>query len=409
MSEFASTSLVQLRYIEETEFGLTPPNGPASELRMTGESLTFNVTKESSAEINRFRGVPSMVPTNAEASGSINGEMQYAEYDPLIAAVLQGRFVNMGAAGQSTPAEIEFTTNTLTAAVAGVGENSFLNIKPGQWFTVKGTGTANDGKLLRASKTVPPTATVITLDVNTPAIAGTGATTVMNAARLTNGTEQRSFTLEKEMSDVGEFLAFRGMTPSSMNMTIASAALTTLEIAFMGKDSVRGQVSSLPIDVPVKPSKGFQIMSGVSGTTCGLWIDGVPLTDTAVTSIGLSYDNALRAQQAICSLGAVGIGAGSIALTVDLEVYFARGATFYDELLSNENIEVAFTAFDAQGNGYIFTLPVANVSTYSAPAGAKDQDLMASIQLTALMDLNNTDEALRGKVLFIDRVGAVVA
>lgn len=36
---------------------------------------------------------------------------------------------------------------------------------------------------------------------------------------------------------------------------------------------------------------------------------------------------------------------------------------FYDEFLKNQNKEVAFTCFDVDGNGYVFTLPVANVST----------------------------------------------
>ena len=407
-TQLASTSRVQLRYIKETDFGVTPTNGPASELRMTGESLVFNVTKESSSEINAYRGVSSAVPTNAEASGSINGEMQYAEYDPLIEGVLQDTWKPYGTNGASAALDLSFTANTIESATPTAGVDSFLTLAPGQWFTLSNTGTANDGKMFRVSKVTPPTATVITLDVNTPAVVGSGATSKLSVSRLTNGTTQPSFTLEKEMSDVGEFMAFRGMTPSSMNLSITSGAMSTIEIAFMGKDAKPGNATALPTDVPVKPSQGFQVMSGVAGKTCGLWVDGVPLSETFVTSIGLSYDNALRAQGAICALGAVGIGSGSIALTVDLEVYFASGRTFYDEFITNKNVEIAFTAFDAEGNGYMFTMPVANISSYTSSASAKDQDLMASIQLTGLMDLTTTNPALRGKVLFIDRIGVPV-
>lgn len=408
-TQLASTSRVQLHYIKETEFGVTPANGPASELRMTGESLVFNLTKESSAEINAYRGVASAVTTNAEASGSVNGEMQYAEYDEFLAGTLQNTWKSYGTNGVSAALDLSFTANTIEAAAPTVGVDSFTSLTPGQWFTLSNTGTPNDGKMFRVSKTVAPTATVITLDTNTPAVVGSGATSKMAVARLTNGTIQPSYTIEKEMSDVGEFMAFRGMTPSSMSLSISSGGMSTIEFAFMGKDSKPGTVTALPTDVPVKPSNGFQVMSGVAGKTCGLWVDGVPLSETFVTSISLSYDNALRAQNAICALGAVGIGSGSIALTVDLEVYFASGRTFYDEFIENKNVEIAFTAFDSEGNGYIFTMPVANISSYSSSASGKDQDLMASIQLTGLMDLTTTNPDLRGKVLFIDRIGVPVA
>ena len=70
-------------------------------------------------------------------------------------------------------------------------------------------------------------------------------------------------------------------------------------------------------------------------------------------------------------------------------------------------MEIAFTAFDVDGNGYVFTLPKANISSYSLNAGGKDQDLMASISVTGLLDLGNVDPTLR-KVLIIDRVGAAL-
>ena len=108
----------------------------------------------------------------------------------------------------------------------------------------------------------------------------------------------------------------------------------------------------------------------------------------------------------MCALGAIGIAGGQINCTADIEVYFASGATFYRELLDNSNVEIAFTSYDAEGNGYIFTLPAANVSSYTVNAsGGSDSDLMASISLTALRDAANAVPALR-KVVFIDRVGA---
>lgn len=400
----ASTSLVQLRIIKETQFGVTPTTGNPKNLRMTGESLDYTLSKQASAEINSYRGVSSMVATSAEASGSVNGEMQFAEYDDLIASTLQNPWSAYGTNGASAPLSLTFTATTITADTDTVGADLFTKLKPGQWFSVSDTGTANDGKLFRVSKTVTPTAAVITLDTNTPATPGTAATAKILASRVNNGTTQSSFTLERESVDTGEFFAYRGMTPSSMNLSISSGALSTVEFAFMGRDAVADDSTTLP-GTPAA-SQSYQIMSGVAGSSCALWKGGAPLTGTFVNSISLSYDNALRAQTALCSLGSVGIGSGTIALTADLEVYFASGREFFDEFLNNTNTELAFTAFDVEGNGYVFTLPSANVSSYTVNAGGKDAELMASISVTALLDMSNADTSLRGKVLHIDRIGA---
>ena len=401
----ASTSRVQLSYIKEVTFGVTPASGTVRKLRITGESLNFTVNKETSSEINDSRSSSSMIPTSAEAAGGVQAEMQFAEYDPFIEATLQSTFSGIGGTGVGAVFSATITTTTITASAATTGTSAFTTLQPGQWFTLSGTSSANDGKLFRVSKVTAPTATVITLDPGTPGVAGGpyAATTVL-AARLTNGVTQPSFTLQRTIGDVGEYFSFRGMTASSMSLSVASGSLSTVEFSFMGKDSEQRNATLLP--AIVTDSQSYQIMSGVSGTTCALWAKGAPLAGTFINSISFSYDNSLRQQTALCALGAIGIGSGAINCTADIEVYFASGATFYKELLDNSNIEIAFTSYDAEGNGYIFTLPAANVSSYTVNAsGGSDSDLMASISLTALRDAANTVPALR-KVLFIDRVGA---
>lgn len=400
----ASTSRLQVSYIQELLFGVTPATGTTRKLRITSESLNYSLTKETSKELNDTRSSSSMVPVSAESSGGLSGEMQYAEYDKFIEGALQDTFKGIGGTGVSTPFSATFATTTLTAAAAPSGANAFTTLQKGQWFSVTGTGTANDNRLFRVSKVTAPSATVITLDAGTPALAGGPfAATKILASRLTNGIIQPSFTLQRSITDAGEFFSFRGMTVSSMSLSVGSGALSSVEFSFMGRDAEQRNTTLLPASVT--DSQSYQIMSGVSGTTCALWAKGAPLNGTFINSISFTYDNALRAQTALCALGAIGIAAGQINCTVDLEVYFATGATFYKELLDNSNVEIAFTSYDAEGNGYIITLPAANVSTYSTNgSGGSDSDLMASISLTALRDAANPDATLR-RVIFIDRVG----
>lgn len=402
----ASSSAVQIGYIPEASFGVTPVGGNYRYLRATGESLDFSVSKEASKEINATRTISSMSAVGASASGGTQSEMQYAEYDILMAATLQNAFAVYGTNGVGTTFTADFTATTITASVAPAGNSAFTGLQRGQWFRVSAGANANNGKLLRVSTSVAPTSTVITLDANTPAVAGTSVAGVaLQASRLTHGTTQTSFSIERQSTDVGQFFNYRGMTPSKMDVSISTGSLSSINFDFMGKDVVRNSATALP-GTPVA-SYAYGVHSGVSNTAaCQVWVGNTPLAGTFAQSISLSYDNALRAQEGICTLGAVGIGSGTIACTVSAELYFNDGSLF-DAFLANTNTQVIFSSVDGAGNGYVFTLPTANISSYKVTAGSKDQDLMASVEFTALRDASNAVPALQ-KAVFIDRFGVAV-
>lgn len=402
----ASTSAAQLGYIPEATFGVTPTTGNYRYLRMTGESMDFSIEKTASAEINATRTTSSMNPVSASASGGVQGELQYAEYDILMAGALQSSWVAYGTNGVGATFTADFTTTTITASVAPTGGSAFTTLQLGQWFRVSAGANANNGKLLRVSTVTAPTSTVITLDANTPAVAGTSVANVaLQTSRLTHGSTQTSFSIERQLTDVAQFFNYRGMTPSKMDIGVSTGSLSTINFDFMGKDAVRGAVTGLP-GTPVA-SYSYGTQSGVSNTAaCQIWLGTTPLTGTFAQSVSLSFDNALRQQEGICTLGAVGIGSGTINCTVDVEVYFADGVLF-DRFVSNTNSQIIFSSVDGAGNGYVFTLPVANISTYKVNAGGKDSDVMASISFMGLNDDSNVVAGLR-KTLFVDRVGSAV-
>jgi hypothetical protein len=397
----ASSSAVQVRYIPEVTFGVTPVAGNPLEVRITGESLNYDITKAMSTEINSTRTISSMIPTGAKASGDLNGEMQYREYDRFMESTLQSTFAVYGTAGVGTTFTADFTATTITASVAPTTTSAFTNLKRGQWFRLT-TGGANNGKLFRVSSTVAPTSTVITLDAGTPATVGTSvATCSVQTRRLSHGITQTSYTIEKNMTDVGVFEAFTGMTPSKMAISIQSGNLSTINFSFMGKAAAMTTATALP-GTPTA-SYSFDIQSGVTGSSCQVWEGGTPLSSTFVKSLSLDYDNALREQDALCTLGSVGIGSGTISLTGSMSIYFAD-KTLFDKFVANTNTSLAFSTMDGAGNGYVFSLPVVNISSYQITAGGKDADMMADVQFTALRDAANADATLQ-KVVFIDAFG----
>lgn len=401
---FASSSSVQVAYAKETTFGVIPTIGNNKLLRITGESLTYDISKQTSEEINSSRTVSSQIPVSASASGGVNTEISYHEYDPFLEATLQSTFTKYGTDGVGTTFTGDFTATTITASVAPIGSSAFTTLKKGQWFSMGSTTGLNKGKLFRVSKVTAPTATVITLDAGTPASVETGiASCKVQTSRLTNGSTQSSFTLERQSPDISEYWAYSGMTVASMEVNMATGARSTFAFNFMGSKAQRsGTGTQLPGTATASDS--YDIHSGSTGPVCVLWVDGAELVGTFVQSVKLTYDNTLREQNALNKVGAVGIGSGTIKATGAMEVYFANG-DLYDKFINNTNVELTFSSLDGSGNGYIFTLPKVNLGKVNTGAGAKDQDMMLSIEFTGLNDNANADATLR-KLMFIDRVGA---
>ena len=399
----ANTSLAQIRRIREVTFGVTPVAGNGGNLRVTGESFIFDVKKEESKELRADRQIGYVVPVSAGASGGFNFHLSYGEYDPELESTLQSVYAVYGINGVGTTFVGTFTANTIVPGANPTGSSAFTTLVRGQWFRLISSGS-NNGRLFRVSSTVTPTAALITLDAGTPAIvAATEAGCAIQASRLTNGILQTSFTYEKELPDVVQFFAFRGMTPGKVMLNFVSAALTDGSIEFMGKSSTRGVVTVLP--GTTAPSRTGEIQSGATGVS-QIWEAGVPMTATFIKSLNLTVDNVQRSQEAIGNFGYVGIGSGTLAVSATLEVYFETGA-LYDKFLNNVYTSLIIGTQDPAGNGYILTLPRVNLTSSKITAGSKDQDLMASFELRALADDANTIPALR-RTLFIDRVGEAV-
>lgn len=404
MPTLASTSRAQLQMIQETTYGVTPVAGNGRKLRMSGESLDYALTKTASPEIRLDRQVSGQVTTSAASSGGFNFSMQYAEYDPIIAGALQGSWSAYGTNGVGTTFSMTAAATTITAAVAPTGSSAFTGLQLGQWFKLNAPGGLNDGVFFKVSSSVAPTSTVITLDASTPAqveagIAGSSVAT----SRITNGTTQISFTLEKFFSDVTQYISYTGMTPDKMNLTIASAALTTGSFSFMGKSAARGTATVLPGTIAA--SQTYDIQNGVKGVG-QLWEGGAPITTTFIKQITLDSANNLRGQQAVANLGNVGIGSGDFVPSGKISVYFADGA-LYDKFLGDVYTSLVVGTRDAAKNGYVFTLPRVQLSNGKIVAGAKNQDIMAEFDFTGFSDDTNAVAGLR-QSLFIDRLGAAV-
>jgi len=401
----ASADRVQLAYATEAQFGVVPVTQPKF-LRMQSESLTFNVTKETDKELNATAEQTSTTSTGAQADGDLKVHMQYGEYDPLFAAVLRSAWNAYGTNGVGTAFTADFAATTITADVAPVGASAFTSLQRGQWFRLDAAGSVNDGKLFRVHPLTAPTATVITLDPNTPAVVETDvADCTISSSRLKNGVTLTSFTFERQIAEVSQYFAFPGMLPSKFSTEFASRALTDGTFTFLGKGMQRDDATHFTGGAPLE-SLTHDIQNGVTGVGT-IWEDGAPLVNTRIKKMGINLDSGLRAQDALGVFGLAGVGIGTFVVSGTLEVYFKDGVMF-DKYLNDTYTSINLSTQDSAGNGYVITLPRVMLTKATVMAGGRNTDLMASFEYTAYRDVNNTVPALRA-TMFMDRFGAPVA
>ena len=384
----SSTNFSLLAYTKEQDFGSIPTLSDTSYpryLRYTSESFTYDRTKEASQELGS-RTDAAVFEISAASSGNVGTEVSYMEYDPLIESLLQGTWTKYASSGTGVIGAAGFTVSSIS------GTFDTTTLKAGQFFTIAASGTANDGKVFRATAV---TADLVTLDVSTPAVAGTGtATTAITSSRLVNGNTQSSFTFERQNIDTREYWAYTGMTPSKMDLQVSARELSSLSFEFVGKGLNKLAMQTNLDEVPIPPWD-FDIHTGA--TAGHFWFDGVKSNpDLHVRSVSLSYDNTLRDQYALGSLHPIGYGSGTITIQGTLEVYFSN-AVLYNNYLSNEGVELTFATYDTKGNGYVITLPKIVFTNYGTNAASKDDELILKLEFFAL--------AVDGEAIQIDRLG----
>ncbi len=389
----ATGSRTQLRYIPEVTYGLTPGTGTQRNLRRTDDSLGFRTQSKTSEEIRGDRQNTDNYLVSASAEGGLMFELSYQEYDTLMAAALQSTWSVYGTNGVSAA----ISSGTWAASTLTGTSLPITNLTKGQWVRIATStpGGTNDGKVVQISKTVSPTATLITFETGADLTAGAVQPFTLQSSRLTNGVLQPSFTLEREHGDIAQFLSFRGMIVSKMSLSMQSGSAVTGSFEFLGKDQLVGTTSYLP--GTETQSKTFDVINCVTGVGDVLE-GGAPLAGTFIKSMTFDLDNSLRGRDAIGYLGNVDVGSGALKITGNLSVYFAN-TTLYTKFLQSTRTSLSFRMYDSAGNGYVVTMPSVKFSSGDIKAGTKDADSMVDMTYEALMDPSFM------KMVFIDRVG----
>lgn len=215
------------------------------------------------------------------------------------------------------------------------------------------------------------------------AFASTFSVPALNLSTIKNGVVLSSYTIQKHFQDldVPAFQNFIGCRVGGMNLEFQSGSILTGSFSVMGLSSAIGttQIASATI----VPAPTQSPMNAVSNLT-EIEEDGVTST-MVIKSMSLSLNNNLRAQDAIGSLGHVGIALGRLEVTGNISAYF-KDLVQYNKFLNNTSFQLGFKCIDDVNDYYEFTLPNCKFETATIVSGGLDQDIMIEGTYRAIYD-----------------------
>lgn len=388
---FSSGAFGQLRYITESVIGTTPGTGNGVNLRNTGQSFKASVSTTSSKEVRADRLSTGLTRTDIGVEGGFTFELSGKEYDPFIEALLGSAYTHYGTLGLATIAgSVTAAANTFTSTTIPT-----TNLGLGQWFKVVPPAAASAAAKayyadawFKTHGTTPVSATVITLDPSTPVTApglgalgsgwGVSSSVVANGASLTRG-----FTFEYAMTDIAQFLPFRGCQANGMSLDIQVGSIVSGNFAFLGQSHV-GMVGATTLPGSPVASQSLEVMNAVADIGLIYEAGASILTSTSsfIKSVKLDISNNMRAQKAVGVMGNVGVGLGELAITGTLEIY-VPDAAYYTKWFNGVNTSLAIGMADAAGNGYLIELDKVTFKDGGLNPGGQSEDAMLTLPFQA--------------------------
>lgn len=405
MPTFAQSAFGVLRYMPEVTPGLTPGAGNCLNLRMTGPTAKAAVTTVKSDEISNDRLAPGSYRTDLNIDGGFNFELSSQEYDPFFEGLVGNNFTHYGTLGLGAVFSATTLAGSITAAVAPSGGSAFTGIGLGEWLKIippVGASAAVKAYFattwFKTHASTPSTTTVITLDASTPIVAPGIVTAIagyaISRSVISNGNTFKTFSLEYAMTDVNEFMIFRGMRPGSMDLDISVGSLIKGSFGFVGMGHDSTTVTGLP-GTPTA-SKALDAMSAVTdvGTiyeaSTNLLSNG-----SFIKSIKLSVNNNLRGQKAVQTFGNAGVGYGELGLSGQMEVYFPDGS-YYRKWLQGTNTALSIGMADKLGNGYLLDFDKVTFRDVAMNPGGRNDDVVLTLPFDAFRNGAQGAAGVRG-------------
>jgi len=264
-----------------------------------------------------------------------------------------------------------------------------MNMVVGEWLLIGGDlateqsdTAANNGWV----RILTIAANTITLDV-VPAgwASDTNASSTLQifmGESLVNGTTPKSYSVERQFQDHASptYELFNGMRVNTVSVEFESQSIMNATANFMGLDASMSTTRTAgATDVAAPTNEVLNTSSDVSGIDEGGAAVGDP---NYVLDGSIEFNNNLRRQNAVGSLGSVGIGYGEFNVTLTLNTYFSN-ATLAQKVISNAQSSFTLRTRDGASHSFVMDFPAMKFSSGSPNVPGKNDDVTLSLEAQA--------------------------
>lgn len=194
-----------------------------------------------------------------------------------------------------------------------------------------------------------------------------------------------SFSFETGFEDVSEFFTADGQRIGTWAYNVSAGAILTGSFGLQGRGMARAVTTKLGdsgsytvLDTTATP------VANATTNVGKIYKNGSQLS-TALKTISFNGNNNLRDQMAVGNKFPVGIGAGRIEFTGNVEAYFSDG-DLWENFINHDFVSLNFYIQDVSSNHYEFTFPNVCFSTDTVNPAGGNQDVMENMEWMAMRD-----------------------
>ena len=256
----SNSNYIRVSAVVESTFGTTPASPAFLVLPTTGQSMRDRLGYQTSQTIRADRNVKDLIRLTKASGGGLPCEMTYSTTSEALGQAIRAVLCSSGEAASLTVANCT-TADTESTVVRGSGSWVSDDVVVGDIVKVTGTATSSQDGYYKVSGV---SSTDLTLDGVNGGSGWTGngsPVTVVRGARMTNGTSERSFSVEVARTDLNIAQIFTGCVFDTMTLSVADEAITTANFTLQG-------ASSTTVNAPVSGS-GSSAGRGPSPTPTG--------------------------------------------------------------------------------------------------------------------------------------------
>jgi len=371
-----STNFTSLGYEAEVTAGTTPATPAFDQLPTTGGSPQSNLTTAVSEVIRSDRMTDDLVLVDNEVSGSINYELSFDPFKPILESLLRKTVVTVTFSGQMVSVNTsshftttdDFTSGTNLAIGQLVYIDSFVT-NP----TINGTYrvTSLASGVLGVYPAPPFDETV-----------ASGA--LIDSEVFVNGAEDMdTYTFCKRIEGITNtaYFYYRGCAISGINMNFETGSILSGSFDIFGRTEEATESEIASSTYPDSPA--YTLMNAVS-SVAEITLEGLATT-AAFSTMNLNITNNTTAAKAIGTLGAVDVADFGFETTADIDMYF-EDLIAYNKFIDSESFSVTFVVEDGDGNRIQVYMPKCKFETLEVPVDGKDNFLMLGGSFRALRD-----------------------